>query len=484
MVFIDGTIVNVALPVLQSKLNATVADAQWVVEAYALLLAALLLVGGSLGDIYGRRRIFIIGTVIFTVASIWCGLSPNVGSLIAARAIQGIGGALLTPNSLAIISAAFSNQERSKAIGTWSGFTSITSVIGPVLGGFLIQVASWRFAFFINFPLAIAVIAVMIVHVPETRDTSRTLYVDLPGAILATLGLGGIILGLIDTSSYSIAQVQVWLPLVAGIGFAVAFLYVEAHSDHAMMPLGIFRSRTFSGANILTFLLYGALGGVFFFVPFNLQQVQGYSPFQAGAALVPFALIVFALSRWAGGLITRFGAKLPLIIGPSLVGIGFLLYARPTIGGPYWFTYFPAILINALGMAITIAPLTTSVMNSVDSGYMGVASGVNNAVSRAAALLFVAVLGLVVFQVFNHALNTQLATAHISPAIQDAINSQRSRLAAIVLPKNIDSAQASQLHHSINMAFVSAFRVCMLIGSGFAFGSAAIAAWLVDGKKQ
>jgi len=302
MAFIDGTVVNVALPVLQTDLNASATQVQWVVEAYSLFLAALILVGGSLGDLFGRRRIYAIGITLFTAASVLCGLSPNVIFLIIARAVQGIGGALLVPGSLAIISASFDKERRGRAIGTWSGFTAITSALGPVLGGLLVQYASWRWVFFINVPLAAIVLGLLFWRVPESRDEEDRESLDWWGALLATLGLGAIVYGLIESSDLGLGHPLVLSALVIGVAALIAFLFVEARTATPMLPLSLFRSKTFSGANLLTLLLYAALGGALFFVPFNLIRVQGYTPTAAGAANLPFILLMFLLSRWSGGL--------------------------------------------------------------------------------------------------------------------------------------------------------------------------------------
>src|SRR5438552_13348044 len=300
MVFIDGTVVNVALPALQTNLNATVTDVQWVVEAYALFLAALLLLGGSLGDHFGRKRIYTIGVVLFALASVWCGLSPSIHQLIAARAVQGVGGALLVPGSLAIISATFGEDERGQAIGTWSGSTAITTALGPVMGGWLIEHVSWRAVFFLNVPLALIVLALVFLFMPESRDEEETGKLDLTGAALATISLGAIVYGLIESSRLGFHIPVVIVALSSSLIFLFAFVIVEARRRHPMMPLGLFRARNFTGANLLTLFLYAALAGTLFFLPLNLIQVQGYSATAAGAASLPFILIMFLLSGWSG----------------------------------------------------------------------------------------------------------------------------------------------------------------------------------------
>jgi EmrB/QacA subfamily drug resistance transporter len=478
MVFIDGTVVNVALPALQTNLNATAVDVQWVIESYALFLAALLLAGGSVGDHFGRKLVFSVGVALFAFASVWCGLAPNIRQLIAARAVQGVGGALLVPGSLAIISASFAQEDRGQAIGTWSGFTAITAAIGPVIGGWLIENVSWRAAFLINAPLAVAVLVLAFLHVPESRDEEDRDGLDWQGATLATVSLGLVVYGLIESSSLSFQNPVVLAALILGVVTSAFFVLVEAQKKHPMLPLTLFRSKNFSGANLLTLLLYAALSGALFFLPLNLIQVQGYTATSAGAALLPFVLIIFALSRWAGRLVKSQGAKLPLVFGPLVAALGFGLFIRPGIGGSYWITFFPAVVVLGLGMAISIAPLTTTVMNGVEENWAGVASGVNNAVSRMAGLIAVAAFGIVMLQVFNNRFDQRLLDLRVAPEVRRALDAQRIKLAAATVPADLDPIVQTALKRAINESFVSGFRQVMLISAALALLSAFVA-WLL-----
>jgi len=481
MAFIDGTVVNVALPAIQTHFQASSGQVQWIVEAYALFLAALIFVGGSLGDRFGRRKIYALGVAVFALASAGCSLAPDIAQLIAARALQGVGGALLVPGSLAIISAAFPNERRGQAIGTWSGWTAITAALGPALGGWLVQHVSWRAIFFLNLPLAVAVLVITRVYVTESRDENSPAGLDWPGALLAVLGLGGVVYGLIDASAVGPTNPLVLILLGAGIALLGAFAAFEARSKAPMMPLALFKSRTFLGANALTLLLYAALGGTLYFLPFNLIQVQHYKPTAAGLSLLPFVLLMSGLSRWSGGLTARFGAKKPLIIGPMIASAGFALLARPGVGGSYWAEWFPAIFVLGLGMAVSVAPLTTAVMGSAQTHFAGAASGINNAVSRVAGLLAIAALSLVLASVFGRSLDARLQA--LSPAVRQALSSQRTKLAAATLPTTVPADQRKAASAAIAASYVAGFRWVMAIAAILALFSAACAALFIEGGR-
>lgn len=380
---------------MQRELHASAGQTQWVIEGYSLFLSALILSGGALGDLYGRRLVFTIGIVVFALASLGCALAANIEMLIAARCVQGIGGALSTPGSLALLSAAYDEKSRGRAIGLWSGFSALTSALGPVIGGWLTQDFSWRYVFLINLPIAVAVVLILGKHVPESRDESQARTVDVLGAVLATLGLGLLVYGLIAMNAGRISAAPLGI-VAAGLAVLALFVVVERRKPDPMMRCDLFASRSFSMANVYTFLLYTALGGSMYFVPFVLINVHHYTPTAAGAALLPFVLILVAASRWSGGLVARIGARTPLLFGALLAGAGFIAYSVPGNDGSYWTTFFPAATILGLGGALFVAPLTTTVMNSVPVEHAGVASGINNAVARTAGLIGVALLGLLV----------------------------------------------------------------------------------------
>jgi len=480
MAFIDSTVVNVALPALQANFHATVVDVQWVVESYGLFLAALILVGGSLGDMFGRRLTFVVGVAIFAVASAICGAAANIHQLILARSIQGMGAALLVPGSLAIISAAFDEKSRGRAIGVWSGFTAITTAIGPVLGGWLVEHASWRWVFFINLPLAAAVIAISLWRIPESRSAGAS-RIDWSGALLATVGLGGLVAGFMESVNGGWRSPLVLGGLIVGFGCLIAFVVVEARATSPMLPLALFDSRSFSGANLLTLFLYSAIGIFFFLFPMNLIQVQSYSATAAGAAVLPLILLIFLLSRWSGGLVARYGARVPLISGPLIVAFGFALFALPSVGQSYWKTFFPAVMVLGFGMAVTVAPLTTVVMNSVRQERVGAASGINNAVARVAGVLAIAVLGIVMVKVFNSQLSHDLTHLSLSQDVLRQIRADGIKLAGLPVPAGLDPSTKTAIEVFVKQAFVSGFRIVLLICASLSLASAAVG-WLMIRK--
>jgi EmrB/QacA subfamily drug resistance transporter len=478
MAFIDSTVVNVALPAIQANFHATVVGVQWVVEAYGLFLGALILVGGSLGDLFGRRLMFGLGIAIFAVASAACGAALNIQQLILARSIQGIGAALLVPGSLSIISTAFDEKSRGQAIGTWSGFTAITTAVGPVLGGWLVEHASWRWVFLINLPIAAAVIAISVWQIPESRSANAG-PVDWVGGLLATIGLGGLVVGFMESVNVGWRNPLVFGGLMVGVGCLIAFVAVEARSASPMLPLLLFDSRSFSGANLLTLFLYGAIGIFFFLFPLNLIQVQGYSATAAGAAVLPLILLIFVLSRWSGGLVARYGPTVPLVIGPLLTTLGFALFALPSVGASYWKTFLPAVVVLGFGMAVTVAPLTTVVMNSVDQSRVGAASGINNAVARVAGVLAIAILGIVVVKVFGSRLGEKLTELSLPPGVLQQIQAEKTKLADLQGPASLDPDTKAAIANFVKQAFVSGFRVVMLICASLSLASAAVAGLMI-----
>ena len=482
MAFIDGTVVNVALPVLQNALHATMAQVQWVIESYALFLAALLLLGGSLGDRYGRRLVYMTGITVFATASVWCGLSPDIHQLVMRKGLSGGGrGPSRTGRPR-------HHQRLLQRRRPWTGDRHMVRVYchngrrGSVLGGWLVEHLSWRSIFFINIPIAVAVIGLSILHVPESRSAKEGAKLDWPGALLATLALGLLVFGLIESSASGWTRPVVFGPILAGLAFLAAFIVLESRSPSPMMPLGLFRSRTFSGANLVTLFLYTALGGALFFLPFNLIQVQGYSPTEAGGALLPFILLMFFLSRWTGGLVYRYGSRRPLVAGPLIAGCGFALLALPDVGGSYWRTFFPAVCVLGLGMAVSVAPLTTTVMGAAGTDREGIASGINNAVARAGPLLAVAVFGVILAYVFSAHIDVSLSK--IDPTVYRAIAEQKAKLAAIAIPSGTSAGLAAIVRQDILQSYVAGFRWVMAASAFLSFLSAMRSWAFLRGKSR
>lgn len=492
MAFIDGTALNVALPALQADLGASGVQLLWILNAYLLFLSSLILLGGSLGDRYGRKRTFMVGIAIFALASTACGLSPSAEMLIAARTLQGVGGALTVPGSLAVLTSCVAQEKRGQAIGTWSAFTTVTTIVGPVLGGVLASAGFWRGVFFINVPLAVMALAVLAWKVPETTD-EHTQRLDWLGAGLATFGLAGVTFAAIEGPELGLLHPLVLASAVTGAGSLVAFLVAEARVRSPMVPLSLFRNRTFSGANVLTFLLYAGLTAVFFFFSLALIQSQGYSARAAGFAVLPFVFSLALLSRWAGALADRMGPRPLLIAGPALTALGFAGMGMPGLGtGPadYWTHYLPVILLAGAGMGLTVAPLTTAVMTSLPDRNVGVASGVNNAVARSAGVLAIAFLGGFGLLTFRQELAGRAALLPLTSEQQATLMVEADDLGDAQPPPHLDAALRSDVERAIRGSLLTAFRRTALVCGGLAGLGALIAGvWLEprverDGKGE
>jgi EmrB/QacA subfamily drug resistance transporter len=484
MAFLDSTVLNVALPAVQTDLGASARDAQWVYGAFALVLSALLLVGGTLGDRYGRRRAFILGTVIFAAASVWCALAPGPGHLVAARAVQGAGGALLVPASLAIVGASFEGKLRTKAIGAWAALSGIAMAVGPVLGGWLVEAVSWRAAFLIVPALASVAVPIALWHVPESRDPEAR-RPDLMGAILATGGLAGLVYGLIESSASGFGDPAVLAPLILGVLALVAFVLVERRGKDPMVPLSLFRSRNFGGANLVTFLFYMALTGSLYLLPFLMMHVHGHSAFVAGSVFLPFVAMAFLIGRLSGRICARFGSKVPLVVASLAVAAGLLLFALPGAEhGSYWTSFFPAMVIQGFGMALVITPLTTAALSSVESARSGLASGINNAVTRMAGLLAVAVLGMIVYATFSANLDARLEGLDLPRGVRGELEAAKADLGAAEVPEGVDAGTEARIERAIEESYVAGFRAVMLVSAGLALASALAAALLVGGRTR
>ncbi len=455
IVFLDQTIVNVALPSIRASLNGGLAEQQWVVEAYLLTLSSLLLLGGSLGDVLGRRRVFQAGLIGFGVCSVVCALAPSSEVLIAARAVQGVAGALLVPSSLALILDTFPVGERAAAIGTWTAWTGVATVIGPLGGGALVEATSWRWIFLIN-PIPVAITVMLLRRLPPDRRAPGR--VDWGGGLLCVLGLGGTVFGLIEHSVYGWGDPRVFVPLIAGIGLLITFLLWEARVPEPMIPLQLFAVRNFAVGNATTLAMYGGLGVSTFFLVVFLQQVAGYTPLEAGLALLPITLVIFALSRRFGALADRLGPRLFMSAGPVVAGIGLLLLTRIDAHPDYLTTILPGVLVFALGLAATVAPLTATVLGSVEPGRSGLASGANNAVARIAGLLAIAGVGAVVTAAFASTLDGRVAHDPLSRRAQTALHEARTR-PLVTTASGVPASDRPRVHAALVDASVHAFRI-------------------------
>ncbi len=483
MAFLDSTVMNVALPAVQAQLGASSREVQWSYGAFALVLSALILVGGTLGDRFGRRRLFVVGAAIFGGASLWCALVPDPGLLVVARTVQGLGGALLIPASLAIVGASFEGKQRARAIGAWGALSGLAMAVGPVLGGLLVEYVSWRAAFLMAPAMAVVAIPIALSHVPESRDPDAR-RLDLAGAILATSGLAGVVYALIESSARGFDDARVLAALVLGLIALSAFVLVEQHVRHPMVPPSLFHSRSFTGANLVTLLFYIALTGSLFFLPFLMMQVHGYSAFVAGSVFLPFVAMALLIGRFSGRISARFGAKLPLIVASLAVAAGLLLFALPGADhGSYWISFFPAMVVQGFGMALAITPMTTVALGSVEDEHSGMASGVNNAVARVAGLLAVAVLGAFIYGAFSLSLDARLERMDMPGEVRTAMEAAKADLGAAEAPAGVNAGTEARIERAIDESFVAGFRAVMLASAGLALASALIAALMVGDQR-
>ncbi len=486
MAFIDGTALSVVMPSLQADLDATGADMLWVINGFSLPLAALLLLGGGLGDCFGRKRMFMLGIVIFATASAACGLAPSVIALITARVVQGIGGALMIPGSLAMLSTFFGPEQRGKAIGTWSAFSVLASAIGPVVGGLLARAGLWRWVFFINLPLAGIALAVLLAKVPAGQKADRLKRVDWWGALAVVTGLAALNHGLIQWSKFGLSHRGVVAALLVGVISLVWFVVIQRRSKQPLLPLDVFKSRTLTGASVLSLLFYMAFHGMLFFMPLNLIQVQGYDPAFAGVTQLPLMALLILLSQWAGRLVDRRGPRLPLTMGPAIAGLGFLSFAIPGItGGPkeFWFCFLPGLLLVGAGLGLTAAPLSTTVMDSMSSEKLGLASGINSSLSRLAGVLAITVMGAVMLASFDRSLEIRSKPLNLSTETTAQLQQESSKLAEAQVPPGLSPETSAAVKLTIREAFVDSFRIISIIAAALSGLAALAAARMLEGRK-
>jgi len=482
MVYLDGTVVTVALPQIQADFQATLSGVQWLVDSYILFLTVPILVAGSLSDRYGRRKLFNIGLIGFAASSVVCGAAGTLEQLIIARIFQGIFGAIMLPGSLAILNASFPPSQRGRTVGTWSAFTPLTTAIGPLLGGWLVDNVSWRAAFYINLPLALITLYLSWRYIPESKSEVVPEKQDWAGAGLITLGLGGLIFGLIEGPKRGWADSLVWISLVVSLVCLVAFVVVELKTKHPMIPFSLFKHREFSGVTLVTFILYFAMSGVFFFFTLNLQQIQEFSATRAGLAFMPIIILLFLFSRPAGTFADRYGPRRLMIIGPLVMAVGFFMYMIPGGAANYWLTFFPATVIFGIGLGITVTPLTVVALAAVPTGQSGLASGVSNAVSRVATMLAVAMLGFVMVLQFGASLQTRTQDLSLTPNERQTLSVEALNLGGAKSPDSLDTDLKAQVDAVIDIAFVDAFRLMMALCGGLALLSAGVTAATIRPK--
>lgn len=474
MIYIDSSVVNVALPVLQDDLDASLTDVQWVVEAYILFLSALTLAGGALGDRYGRRRFFALGVILFALASIACALADSPAALIAGRCLQGLGGALLTPGGMALISASFPGAQRSRAIGLWIGASAIAVAAGPVLGGWAIEALSWRWIFWLNLPFCLVTL-IALAGVPESRRESAG-PLDWPGALAATAALGGITFGLLESPRLGFTSPLVWLPLVAGLLLLPLFAQIERRARDPLVPPGLLANRPFVAVQIVTLVFWATIQTTFFFLPFNLMQLQGYAPLEAGLAILPAIVMISLMARLSARVMERAGPRPPVLTGILCAAAGLALLARPGLETVYWRDFFPAIALFGLGVGLNVTPITALALSTAEERLAGTASAINNAASRIGGLLAIALFGLILALLFRHRLDTALAGLPLDAAERAAIAAERLKLAAMALPEGWEE----RLRPLVRQAYLDGYRWVMGLAAAQAL-VALVLAWRLIG---
>jgi EmrB/QacA subfamily drug resistance transporter len=482
MAFLDSTVVNIAIPTIQTKLNATITGIQWIVNGYNLMLCALILISGALGDRFGRKRVFTLGIGVFITSSFLCGIAQSITQLEIFRAIQGIGGAMMVPGSLSIINIAFEENVRGRAIGLWSGFAGGVAALGPLVGGGLVQYLGWPSIFYINIPLGLLALYIAIKYIPETRNHEST-KIDFLGTVLIFLSLLGISYGLISVSDLGWTNPVIITSLFVGVLSFILFIIAETKVKEPLVPFHIFSSSLVTGANLATFFLYFALSGVIFFLVLNFQQIQHYSPVFAGFGMLPTVLLITFLSGTGGTIADKIGPRIPMIVGPFIVAIGMASLILPSENANYFTQFLPGLVLFGLGMSLVIAPLTKSAL-SVKEKYSGAASGVNNAVARVAGLLAIALLGVIVVSVFDARLSTKMASSHLPASIKQQIMTQENKLGGIQLPVHFTISERNESQKMIEDSFISGFRWVMTINASLAFLSSVTAFITIKNKKK
>jgi len=482
MPFIDSTGVNTILPILQNELGAKITQAQWVIESYALMVSSLILFGGALGDKYGRKKIFIIGLIMFALCSLWCGFAPTTNDLILARAFQGVGGALLIPASLALLTVSFDTRTRARAFGIWSAFVAVTTALGPILGGWLAEAYTWRYVFLINIPVSIILLPLLITKV-QNDSNLRPIKLDLVGAVLVSLALGLFVFGLIESPNMGYTDIRVIGSIAVSLILGAFFIYYERRIDEPLVPMMLFRSKTFTGANIVSFLFWFSWNAVIFYVPFGFIQLHGYSALEFAISFLPGFVALLILATISGELVSKLGVKSLLITGIFMVSIAFYLFSVPGIESEYRSDWLLPILLMGGGVGLSSSPMVSAVVGSHDKMYSGLVSGINNAVGRIAGLLGIAALGLIGINMFNFNLDKHLAEITLDPATLDFLNAERIKFIAASIPEWLDSETTGLVQSSIKHSFHTTFSFIMKLCAGICLLGSVLAYFLIDDSK-